>query len=67
MALLLHVVGLYIAATLYVAAYMRWIGSYSWAKGLAVGAATALVAFLVFEVWFLTPMPKGPVEKWFGY
>jgi hypothetical protein len=23
--------------------------------------------FLLFEVWFLIPLPKGPVESWFGY
>ena len=67
MVALLHVAGLYVSATLYIAAYMRWIGSYSWAKALAVGAATSIAAFLIFEVWFLTRMPKGPIETWLGY
>jgi putative tricarboxylic transport membrane protein len=26
-----------------------------------------VVAFLVFERWFLVPMPKGPLEAWLGY
>jgi putative tricarboxylic transport membrane protein len=64
---LLHVIGLYLSAALYIAAYMRWIGGYAWAKALAVGIATSTVAFLVFEVWFLTPMPKGPIEVWLGF
>ena len=25
-----------------------------------------LVTFLVFEQWFLVPMPKGPLEAWLG-
>ena len=67
MVALIHVIGLYVSATLYIAAYMRWIGSYAWAKALAVGVATSVAAFLIFEVWFLTRMPKGPIETWLGY
>jgi hypothetical protein len=26
-----------------------------------------VVTFLVFEKWFLVPMPKGPLEAWLGY
>jgi hypothetical protein len=25
------------------------------------------VTFYVFEIWFLVPMPKGPLETYFGY
>jgi len=25
------------------------------------------VTFYVFEIWFLVPMPKGPLEAYFGY
>ena len=32
---------------------------------LSVGIAVA--AFLLFETWFLVPMPKGPLEEWLGY
>jgi len=33
--------------------------------GLAV--AIPVVTFIVFEQWFLVPMPKGPLETWLGY
>ena len=23
--------------------------------------------FLMFEIWFLVPLPKGPVEEWLGF
>ncbi len=34
-------------------------------SALAVGVP--LVAFIIFEKWFLVPMPKGPLEAWLGY
>jgi hypothetical protein len=46
---------------------MRWVGRHSWLAvvGLAVGIPVA--TFLIFEKWFLVPMPKGPLEAWLGY
>ena len=26
-----------------------------------------IAAFLIFEVWFLVPLPKGPLETRLGY
>ena len=59
--------GLYVASTLYMAFYMRWIGRHSWPAVAAVSLGFSLVTFLVFETWFLVPMPKGPLEAWLGY
>jgi len=60
-------VGLYVATALYMALYMRWIGRYSWLAVVVVSVAFPVVTFLVFEKWFLVPMPKGPLETWLGY
>jgi putative tricarboxylic transport membrane protein len=65
--LLTQWLGLYVAAALYIATYMRWIGHHSWLATLACAIGTAVVAFLVFDQWFLVPMPKGPLEAWLGY
>jgi putative tricarboxylic transport membrane protein len=65
--LLTQFVGLYVAAGLYLGFYMRWIGRYSWAGIIVLSVAFPLVTFLVFEKWFLVPMPKGPLEAWLGY
>jgi hypothetical protein len=46
---------------------MRWIGRHSWALILLVAVGVPVVAFLVFEVWFLVPLPKGPLETQLGY
>lgn len=60
-------IGLYLASAVYMAVYMRWLGRYPWIVGAGAGLAFAAAAFLVFETWFLVPMPKGPVEAWLGY
>lgn len=64
---LTHWIGLYVAGALYLATYMRWIGRHSWALTIAVSLAVPVATFLIFEVWFLVPMPKGPLEARLGY
>ena len=59
--------GLYVAAALYLGFYMRWVGRHSWSAVLAVSILTPVIAFVIFERWFLVPMPKGPLEDWLGY
>lgn len=60
-------VGLYVAAAVFMGFYMRWIGRYSWLPIALMSLLFPLVTFLVFEKWFLVPMPKGPLEAWLGY
>jgi putative tricarboxylic transport membrane protein len=62
-----HWVGLYVATALYLGFYMRWIGRHSWASVVVVSATVPVVTFCVFEIWFLVPMPKGPLETYLGY
>ena len=62
-----HWIGLYVATTLYMASYMRWIGRHSWLSVVVVSVTVSVVTFFVFELWFLVPMPKGPLETWLGY
>jgi hypothetical protein len=59
--------GLYVAAALYMAAYMRWVGGHRWLVVAGMAVTVPIVAFVVFEQWFLVPMPKGPLEAWLGY
>jgi hypothetical protein len=67
MVVLMQVSGLYVAAAVYVAFYMRWIGRHRWVTIAAVAVSVPVVAFVIFETWFLVPMPKGPLEAWLGY
>ncbi|MET0852916.1 MAG: tripartite tricarboxylate transporter TctB family protein [Candidatus Rokuibacteriota bacterium] len=64
---LVQAIGLYVAAPLYMGVYMRWIGRHSWPATLLTGMAFSVITFVVFEKWFLVPMPKGPLETWLGY
>ena len=59
--------GLYVAAGLYLGFYMRWVGRHHWHTVVALATAVPIITFLIFETWFLVPMPKGPVEAWLGY
>ena len=64
---LMQFVGLYVAAALYLAFYMRLVGRHTWFVVGAIALLFPLLTFLVFETWFLVPMPKGPLEAWLGY
>jgi len=59
--------GLYVSAAVYIAFYMRWVGRHDWRAVAAVAVLVPVVTFIVFERWFLVPMPKGPLEAWLGY
>jgi hypothetical protein len=65
--LLMEFAGLYVACALYIAFSMRWGGGYSWPSVVVIAVGIPVVAFFVFEKWFLVPMPKGPLEAWLGY
>ena len=67
MVIVMQFTGLYVASILYMAFYMRWIGHHRWSTTIAVSVGLSVVTFLVFELWFLVPMPKGPLETWLGY
>jgi hypothetical protein len=59
--------GIYVAGALLIAGFLRRLGRYSWL--LSAGAAAALMVgfFIVFEIWFLVSMPKGPLETALGF
>jgi len=59
--------GIYVASALLIVAFMKWLGHYPWIHAIAVGAILPILTFLMFEMWFLVPLPKGPLEKFLGY
>lgn len=59
--------GIYVASALLVIAFMKWLGKYNWLMSIAVGVVVPILTFLMFEVWFLVPLPKGPLENFLGY
>ena len=67
MVLVMEGLGLYVASALYLAFYMRWVGRHAWPTIVALGLGVPIVIFVIFERWFLVPMPKGPLETWLGF
>jgi hypothetical protein len=59
--------GIYVASALLVGLFMRWFGHYNWAIVIAVSILVPVANFLMFELWFLVPLPKGPLETLLGY
>ena len=58
--------GIYVASALYIGFFMRWLGRYPWWKVAAVSIGNSVAFFLIFEVWFKVPLPKGPLENLLG-
>lgn len=54
-----ELIGIYVSAALYIAAFMIWLGGYKWPKSLAVGLSVSVTMFLMFEMWFKVPLYKG--------
>jgi hypothetical protein len=59
--------GIYVASALFIAFFMRHLGKYGWARIAAVSIGTMVAFFIMFEVWFKVPLPKGPLEAAFGF
>lgn len=64
---LIFVLGIYFASAVFIAFFMWWLGKYSITRIIPVAVGVPFVLFMMFEVWFLVPLPKGPVEAALGY
>jgi len=58
--------GIYVASAVFIAFFMRWLGKYPWWKVAAVSIGNSVVFFLIFEIWFKVPLPKGWFERLLG-
>jgi hypothetical protein len=59
-------VGIYVSSLFLIALFMVWLGSYKPWYALMISAIVIGATYLTFEKWFLVPLPKGPVEDFFG-
>ena|SRR5215207_4275304 len=60
------ILGMYMSSGLLIAVFMKWIGRYSWLIVAAIAIGVAIITYVMFERWFLVPLPKGPLEDWLG-
>jgi hypothetical protein len=58
--------GIYLSSLILIAVFMRWLGRYGIAMCATVSIGVTVATFLMFEKWFLVPLPKGPIEDWLG-
>ena len=60
-------VGIYLASLVLIAYFMRRHGKFGWPGTALVSVGVPLAFFMVFERWFLVPLPKGPIEHLLGF
>ncbi|KNZ32819.1 MAG: tricarboxylate transporter [Methylibium sp. NZG] len=60
-------VGIYLASIALIGYFMRRHGKFGWPLTAAVAVGVPMLFFLVFEKWFLVPLPKGPIEQMLGF
>jgi len=63
----IQLIGIYVASAIFIAGFMRAMDRYSWVKTLLISVGVNAILFWMFEVQFLVPLPKGPLEALFGY
>jgi hypothetical protein len=60
-------IGIYFSSALLIGFFMKRLGDYGWHLIAPIAVGIPLLTFVVFERWFLVPLPKGPVEAWLGF
>jgi hypothetical protein len=62
----IYFLGIYVSSILFVALFMVFLGKYHWLRSALVALGVSIAFFLLFEVWFRVPLPKGPLEAALG-
>lgn len=60
-------IGISLASAALITWFMVRHGRYRWTLTLPVAIGVPLLVFVVFERWFLVPLPKGPLERALGF
>jgi putative tricarboxylic transport membrane protein len=63
----IYAAGIYVASALFIGWFMRRHGRFTWLRTLPVALGVPLMLFMLFERWFLVPLPKGPLERLLGF
>jgi hypothetical protein len=62
----IKLLGIYVASALLIGWFMSRHGEHGVPMRLAVALGVPMLFFLVFERWFVVPLPKGPLEALAG-
>lgn len=60
---LMQVIGIYVAATIYIIVFMIWLGKYAAWKAISVGIGVSFALYMLFDFWFQIQLPRG---TWFN-
>ena len=58
--------GIYVSSLILIAVFMVWLGQYRIGMAALGSIGVTISTYLMFEKWFLVPLPKGPIEDWLG-
>lgn len=64
---LMQFTGLYVSLVIYIAGFMIINGGYRLAQTIPYAVLVPVFFFVLFEIWFLVPLPKGPIEAMLGF
>ncbi len=59
--------GIYVSSAIFIATFMFVLGKFVWWKSIGLACLVMFVFFYIFEIQFMVPLPKGPVENFFGF
>ena len=62
-----QLIGIYVSSAVFIGLFMRLFGKYTWLRSAVVGIAVSVISFVMFEIWFTIPLPKGPLEELMGF
>jgi hypothetical protein len=66
LAAVMPVLGCYVPMALYLGFMMHVHGRYGWPRTVVTSLAITIAFYLIFELWFLVPLAKGPLEEALG-
>jgi putative tricarboxylic transport membrane protein len=56
-------VGIYLVSVALIAVFMLWFGKYRWSLTAVISIGVTIAIYLMFEKFFMVPLPKGPLEE----
>ncbi len=60
-------IGFYLTTFLYLSLYIWWTGKKHWALTGSISILFPAAIYLIFEKWFLIPLPKGMLEPYLPF
>jgi hypothetical protein len=63
----IYLIGIYVASAIFIGWFMATHGGFRWFKAVPVAIGVPVALFMLFDKWFLVPLPKGPLERMLGY